>query len=223
MAYPQTEAETTIFDFSQVPDETVLYVENDEVVGGVLNLSIPAKSDCFVVIFLPATDYALTMDLTFSAYSENATVLFFPFRYQEETFCSFDVVYDPTFGTAVAGPFTLDDCADWDITEETFDLPTITLDQTYTLSLVAQGSTYQMPLDGDLLLSAEDDTFTEGFVGIFTIVGPAELIINNIIISDQAAATASDDAAGASSSGLLGDLDAATTPQASSSGLFGNN
>ncbi len=223
-AYAQTEDDTITFDFSDVPDEAVFFVEYGEVANGVLSLSIPEENEGLVDIALPVADYALAMDITFSAYSEESTAIFFSLRFDFETGCSYDIGYDPVFGAAVAGPFTLDDCQDWEITEEVLDLPTMALDQTYRLSLVAEGNTYQMLLDGETLISAEDDTLTEGLVGFFSITGPAELTIDNITISDPAAATASDAATEAPSGGLFGDsADDAATPEPTSGGLFGGS
>jgi hypothetical protein len=223
-AYAQTEDDTTTFDFSDVPDEAVFFVDNGEVADGVLSLSIPEESDGLVDIALPATDYALAMDITFSAYSEEATILIFSLRFQFETGCSYDIAYDPAFGIAAAGPFTLDDCQDWDITDEVSDLPTMALGQTYRLSLVAEGSTYQMLLDGEALISAEDDTFTDGAVGFFTVAGPAELTIDNITISDPAAVITNDAMTEAPSGGLFGgSADTAPTTEPSSGGLFGGS
>ncbi len=222
-AYAQTEDDTITFDFSDVPDEAVFFVEYGEVANGVLSLSIPEENEGLVDIALPASDYALAMDITFSAYSEESTAIFFSLRFDFETGCSYDIGYDPAFGTAFAGPFTVDDCQDWEITEEVLDLPMMALDQTYRLSLIAEGNTYQMLLDGETLISAEDDTLTEGLVGFFSITGPAELTIDNITISDPAAATASDAATEAPSGGLFGDSADEPSEEAESGGLFGSS
>ncbi len=229
-AFAQTEdTGTTTFDFSTVPDEEIFFVDSGEVTDGVLDMDIPEEGEGFIQVVLPVTDYRWDMDITFSSYAD--ILMFFTLRLQEETGLSFDVLYYPTFGEAFAGPFADTADGEWDITTEVSDITTMNIDQTYKVSLIAQGSTYRMLIDDEEIIASEDDMFTEGFVGFISITGPAQLTIDNMVITQgDIAAPASDATPEPSSGGLFGgssssdDDDAsATTPEPSSGGLFGGS
>jgi len=213
----------TIFDLTTTPSEEVFYAYNGEVTNGALVFNAPVDDEAYADFFIPVQDYSIEMDVTFSSFDEETIFFYFLLRVQDD-FCNVEFAYDPAFGEVYTTVRLAEGCEDW----EDLDFaegPVFNLNQTYNMRLVAEGNTYSMFIDGEEILSVQEDSFIDGYVGVIGILGPAEATITNLVVTDLAVASGAaaprPTATPGQSGGLFGNSPDSTPD--SSGGLFGDN
>jgi len=174
--------DATLFDSTSLPDEALFGVVNGAFADGVLTLNAPADEEAFVDFFIPVQDYAIDMNVTFSSYNEDTIFMFFLLRFQEDE-CSFAFTYDPAFGGVFASADSPEDCEDWENLEDATS-PVLELDQTYNVRVVAEDDLYSLSIDGEEIISVEYDELSGGEAGVVGIVGPAEVTIEDLVVTD---------------------------------------
>ena len=218
-ASTNTVGNATLFDFTTPPNAEVFDTYNGEVSDGILRLNAPEDDEAYADFYIPAQDYAIDMNLTFLSYSEETIFMYFLLRIQDD-FCNLEIVYDPAFGEVFSSVRLLEDCDDWEDLDAV-EAPVLNMNQTYNIRVTAQGNIFSLFVDGEEIISVEDETFSAGYVGSIGVIGPAEVNIDNLSVTDLNAAGGTAPVAGGTPapSGLF-DGEESSSDSGSSGGLF---